>query len=172
MHTADIDYTSGVQRQLQERQQRQKEYFDNDASREPHTPFTVGQHVRMQVGDTWQPATVIAKHESPRSYIVESPIGQRYRRNRKHLTLDKSRIGQRRDLSAYLPSSEAEPSTVSSAENESPLSPTSYCTDDVADSTAQPVPAEMTRTHTSRKESEPVTTRSGRNVRKPSRYND
>ena len=38
--------------------------------------------------------------------------------------------------------------------------------------TAQMVPAEMTSPDTSHEESESVTTRSGRNVRKPLRYND
>ena len=31
------------------------------------------------------PATVIGKHHTPRSYIVQTPEGQKYRRNRRHL---------------------------------------------------------------------------------------
>ncbi|KAH3888824.1 hypothetical protein DPMN_012863 [Dreissena polymorpha] len=34
---------------------------------------------------TWTPATVVEKHDKPRSYIVESDTGQKYRRNRRHL---------------------------------------------------------------------------------------
>ena len=33
----------------------------------------------------WVPATVYAKHETPRSYIIETSNGSRYRRNRIHL---------------------------------------------------------------------------------------
>jgi len=41
--------------------------------------------VTLQHGNNWVPATVIKKHHTPRSYIVQTPEGQKYRRNRPHL---------------------------------------------------------------------------------------
>ena len=39
----------------------------------------------MQVGNHWIPATVTQKANTPHSYIVRTPEGHAYRRNRRHL---------------------------------------------------------------------------------------
>ncbi len=44
-----------------------------------------GEHVRMQRGETWQPAVVVNQHQQPWSFIVCTLDGRVYRRNRKHL---------------------------------------------------------------------------------------
>lgn len=40
---------------------------------------------RVRVKDNWQPAVVMRKHDNPRSAIVQTPDGNTYRRNRRHL---------------------------------------------------------------------------------------
>ncbi len=44
-----------------------------------------GMNVTMQTEKGWVPAQVLSKCKEPRSYIVRSPDGGVYRRNRKHL---------------------------------------------------------------------------------------
>ena len=48
------------------------------------TPLNNGEKVTLQHGNKWVPATVISKHHTPRSYIVQTPEGQKYWRNRRH----------------------------------------------------------------------------------------
>ncbi|KAI4884219.1 hypothetical protein NFI96_005617 [Prochilodus magdalenae] len=44
-----------------------------------------GERVRVKVKDIWQPATVLKSHETPRSFVIRTPDGNTYRRNRRHL---------------------------------------------------------------------------------------
>ena len=46
-----------------------------------------GQHVRVQdpVSRLWQPATVVERAHTPRSYLIEKEDGSQLRRNRQHL---------------------------------------------------------------------------------------
>ena len=44
-----------------------------------------GEAARVRKGKTWEPAIVIAQHTAPRSYIVKTPDGTAYQRNRHHL---------------------------------------------------------------------------------------
>lgn len=44
-----------------------------------------GENVRVRRGATWQPAVVLHKHEQPRSFVIRTPDGRQYRRNRRHL---------------------------------------------------------------------------------------
>ena len=46
----------------------------------------------MKGDKKWIQATVVDKHHTPRSYIVQTPKGQRYRRNCRHL--NKSRASE------------------------------------------------------------------------------
>ena len=48
----------------------------------------------------WQPAIVVSRHQSPRSYVIEHN-GRKYRRNRRHLRL--STIGADTRLTAVTP---------------------------------------------------------------------
>ena len=66
-------------------QQKQKKYFDKNSKSLP--PLKKGDKVRFKKDPTspWIPATVIDKHDTPRSYVIETNNGSRYRRNRIHL---------------------------------------------------------------------------------------
>lgn len=44
-----------------------------------------GENVRVQRGATWQPAVILHKHEQPHSFVIRTPDGREYRRNRKYL---------------------------------------------------------------------------------------
>jgi len=66
----------------------QQHYYDNKASNDLPT-FQPGDPVRMSPlpgSNKWLPATVVERHSSPRSYVVEYN-GRKYRRNRKYLRL-------------------------------------------------------------------------------------
>ena len=43
----------------------------------------------MKHGEKWIKAKVLHKHQSPRSYVIESEQRQKYRRNRRHLRSSK-----------------------------------------------------------------------------------
>ena len=65
-------------KELKERKARQKYYYDR------HTailkPLAVGDTVMMRAKEKWEPATVISIcQDKPRSYIVNTPGGKRYR---------------------------------------------------------------------------------------------
>lgn len=79
-----------VQQLLMENKEKQRFYHDEKAGHDlpllyPRDP------VRMKVAvsgrnNEWIPATVVSRHTSPRSYVVEH-MGKKYRRNRQHLRL-------------------------------------------------------------------------------------
>lgn len=58
-------------------------YFDRGARRLPL--LMEGEKVRVRVKGNWQPAVVVRRHDNPRSVIVQTPDGNTYRRNRRHL---------------------------------------------------------------------------------------
>lgn len=72
-----------IQDSLKQRQGKQKAYFDRQTRLLPD--IHIGERVRVRQGDVWQPAVIIKRHEQPRSFIVQTPDGKTYRRNRKHL---------------------------------------------------------------------------------------
>lgn len=65
------------------KQMKQKIYYDRQTRLLPD--LQTGENVRIQRGETWQPAVVVNRHQQPRSFIVRTPDGRVYRRNRKHL---------------------------------------------------------------------------------------
>ena len=71
-----------IKQHLQSIKERQTFYYDKHCSKE----------VPQKHDNKWIQATVIEKHHTPRSYIVQTPEGQKYRRNRRHL--NKSRVSQ------------------------------------------------------------------------------
>ena len=79
-------HQSEVPENLQERQTKQKLAYDRTAGPEL-PPLYVGQQVRIQnpVDGLWAPATVIQKCSEPRSYILRTPNGGRFRRNRRFI---------------------------------------------------------------------------------------
>ena len=71
--------------QRSNQQHNQKHYYDRTAK--PLQSLKPGDAVRLQKkpNSNWVPATVISTHETPRSYIVRTPDGGEYRRNRRFL---------------------------------------------------------------------------------------
>ena len=71
------------------RKDKYKFYYDKHA-RNQLRPLREGENVIMLRGKEWLPAEVSKKHYNPRSYIVKTDNGKRFRRNRKHLRPTKS----------------------------------------------------------------------------------
>ena len=69
--------------QLIDRQKTQEKYYNRSAK--DLQPLDIGDSIRYRVGKTWEPAIVMDKHETPRSYIVSNEYGNTLRRNRYHL---------------------------------------------------------------------------------------
>ncbi|KAL7873908.1 hypothetical protein SRHO_G00048780 [Serrasalmus rhombeus] len=82
--------TSSVKQLLERRQRKQKEYYDQGSKL--LQKLQIGDSVRIWRDGTWNPAHVTALTEHPRSYVVRTPDGQQYRRNRKFLM--KTKHGQ------------------------------------------------------------------------------
>ena len=57
-----------VKTALESRKLIQKTFYDRRSSK-PLPPLEVGQRVHIQKDKNWVPATVVKKHESPRSYV-------------------------------------------------------------------------------------------------------
>ena len=79
--------TSKVQQLFEARQQKQKEYFDQGAR--ALQKLEVGDNVRIWQEGLWNPAQVTGLSDQPRSYVVQTPEGQVYRRNRTFLMQSK-----------------------------------------------------------------------------------
>lgn len=72
-----------AQEKLKERSERQKMYYD--CNMKPLPQIKEDDTVRSRKRKTWEPAIVSEKHTAPRSFIVTTPDGTAYRRNRRHL---------------------------------------------------------------------------------------
>ncbi|CAB4002764.1 sec1 family domain-containing 2 [Paramuricea clavata] len=72
-----------VREKLEQRAEKQKEYFDRNAK--PLRPVKMYQSARIRRGKVWEPAVITGTHKAPRSFIVTTPQGGVYRRNRRHL---------------------------------------------------------------------------------------
>ncbi len=72
-----------VHKSIKDRQLKQKHYFDCGAKQLP--PVADGEKVRVKIRNNWQPAIVLRSHEQPRSYEIQTPDGNTFRRNRRHL---------------------------------------------------------------------------------------
>ncbi len=76
--------------QLQKKQANQKKYYDKGTR--DLAELKQGESVLLRKEKTWEPATVTAVHDAPRSYIVTSNNGQTVRRNRSHLSTTPTEI--------------------------------------------------------------------------------
>ena len=72
---------SVVQLELEELKRKQKYYYDKHAH--PLQELQTGNQVSIQMNSRWCPAVVTEVAQTPRSYVVATPAGQRYRRNRR-----------------------------------------------------------------------------------------
>jgi transposase InsO family protein len=75
-------HPKSVRPQMLSAKQKQKYYYDKSAK--PHPKLQQNENVRIQSGKTWKPAKVISVHDD-HSYVVQTPDGAIYRRNRRHL---------------------------------------------------------------------------------------
>ncbi|UYV80244.1 K02A2.6-like [Cordylochernes scorpioides] len=130
-------------------------------------PLEVGDNIMLQERHRkWVPATVTAKHETPRSYMVKTPSGSEYRRNRSHLRPRKFSV---------------EDSAPTSQSPSIPGSQAGTAMDDNIQDHGRPT-SENRRAYDPRENvakkgeesstSPSVRIRSGRTVRKPLRYRD
>ena len=69
--------------QLQKCKEKQKFFYDRNSKSLP----ILSDHdvVRIKKDNKWVPATVTGKASTPRSFIVTTSNGQKYRRNRQHI---------------------------------------------------------------------------------------
>ncbi len=80
------DNSSAIKQRLDEKQKTASEYYDRTAVSKPE--LNEGENVRLYNKDSkaWEPATVLQKAQTPRSYIVQREAGGiPLRRNRQHL---------------------------------------------------------------------------------------
>jgi len=75
-----------IQQQFQKRKEREKFYYDQHSGKEL-PPLTLGDKVSMDHENEWIQATVVNKYHTPRSYVVQTPNGKFYRRNRRLLCM-------------------------------------------------------------------------------------
>ena len=102
--------SDSVQRILTKQKEKQKQYYDKRTGQEL-PPLQPGETVQMKHGEKWIPAKVLSKHQSPRSYLVESEqTGQKYRRNRRHLRSSKIPLSRKQQEHEREPSNTPKPS--------------------------------------------------------------
>lgn len=78
-----------VQSQLKQQQNRQKQYYDQHTKQLPE--LNKGDKVKIQGNEgKWRSATITKVTNTPRSYVVTTPEGSTYRRNRRHINIDHS----------------------------------------------------------------------------------
>ena len=75
--------SKGVITKLDQRQARQKHWYDKAAR--PLPELKPNDVVRYPGRKSWEPAIVIGKHTTPRSYNIRTAQGTNLRRNRRHL---------------------------------------------------------------------------------------
>ena len=126
-------------------------YHDHSAKRLPEIKPHATVRIRME--KTWEPATVIAQHTAPRSYVVSTPDGTAYRRSRRHLLVKNEppvvSTGPPLDEAAIPPVSATPAVPVSHAESALPFA-----------NESSPLPRQA------------KCTSNGRSVRLPARYQD
>ena len=141
----------------------QKHYFDRHCGRELESLQTVD-IVKMKHRGEWVPAVVSYKHHTPRSYVVETASGRKYRRNRRHLNRSRAPGEQKfearpEQTEITLPPTNVQRETTVQKETAEPVN--------VQRETAKPVASAVASA------GEPVTvTRSGRLVKTPSYLKD
>ena len=72
-----------VRKKQKERKAHQKQYYDKGSRQLPD--LKEGERARVQIPGKWKPVVVMDKAITPRSYIVKTEEGRLLRRNRKHL---------------------------------------------------------------------------------------
>ena len=108
----------------------------------------------MRHQNNWKHGTVEREHESPRSYVIQTPDGRKYRRNRKHLKATKS-----------LPLQDE-------SDEELVVQPASYQQQASSEQPETPEPPELKVKLPESLKKAPYKTRSGRISKPPNRYSE
>jgi hypothetical protein len=148
-----------VRHQLRHRQEVQKAYHDRNTRDLP--PLIPGQQATFQDTQThkWLPAVVKAKAPQPRSYIIETPTGQTLRRNR--VQLRDSHVARTSDDQGTKSSTQLPSNSVAASSADASVTNKPPCV-------TRPPPA--TPPNSTSLQAAKVTSRSGREIRIPSRY--
>ena len=72
------------------RQEKQKMFYDRRTRELPK--LNVNDNVYIQKEKVWEPAVVVEKTDNSRSYIVKTENNKQYRRNRRHLMVNKNNV--------------------------------------------------------------------------------
>lgn len=72
-----------VHKRLVDLQSRMRYQYNHNAKTLPE--LAPGTTVHMQTRHGWKPAVVVHRREEPQSYMVQTPAGNSFRRNRRHL---------------------------------------------------------------------------------------
>ena len=143
-----------MQNQLQQQQSRQKSYYDQNTKQLPK--LNKGENVRIQSKDgKWRPATITGMANTPRSYLVTTPEGSTYRRNRRHINKDQSK----------------EEGYLSDDDDTNPGDISDGSTGDTSDGSPAEESAQSMHDPSTESASTPIR-RSTRNVKRPTRYDD
>ena len=156
----------------------QEQSYNKTARTQTYAPLKAGDwvHWQMKPAGEWQPAVVVEASSFPRSYVIQTLDGSTFRRNRRIL---KPTPGMARE--APIQQDGQEYSAPSEQARHSPLAPTQPCSSTrpitppvpatgrvAAETSATTVP----NTQSSAPSPKTMTTRSGRVVKPPSRYDD
>ena len=158
---------------LEKMKEKEKQQYDRHCGRELLSLHT-GDVIRMQHGKQWKAATVLYKHSSPRSYVVQAPDGTKYRRNRRHLHVTKASATMSSEDTPALDKrltvqlKDGPSSLVTNTSKNKNMVPQTRTIEELRnDPPAQLEPPVMTQS-----EAEIVKTRSGRTVKTPSHLGD
>lgn len=163
---------NGVTRELARLRFEQKKYADKVSS--PFKQLEINEKVRLQKGHRdWASATVVEKTPNPRSVIVETSSGKRYRRNTIHLQRTSADISDVPEFEITNNSSNSQQSTLP------PVQPTipANDNDDLNQAVQSPIKRKPGRPPGKSTKSQPAInlqdvqmTRSGRIIKPPKRY--
>ncbi|MGH0170178.1 UNVERIFIED_CONTAM: hypothetical protein FKN15_058554 [Acipenser sinensis] len=148
-----------IKLQLEGSRQKQKFFFDKHGKDLP--ALNRGDSVRVQsyMDGKWNRAVVKDLAQTPRSYLVETPDGQVLRRNRRHLMMTRE-AAQGETADSWNPESEWQEKSTTPSETTS-----------THKGTTQPG-TEQIQSEGQTKVSETIRTSSGREIRRPARYQD
>ena len=162
-----------IKHMLEKMKEKEKQQYDRHCGRELPSLHT-GDVIRMQHGKQWKAATVLYKHSSPRSYVVQAPDGTKYRRNRRHLHVTRAPATISSEDTAALdkrlavqPMDSTSSLVTNTSANNHKVSQTRTTEESRNDLAAPLEPPVMTQS-----EAEVVKTRSGRTVKTPSHLCD
>ena len=152
--------SSVVQNKRGKAQNKQKQYFDQHSGKSL-SKLKPGDQVVMKRDhtETWEPATVVTQHESPRSYVVQQNNGHKFRRNRKHLRPTAAKFTSFKTIEDFDHHLELT-SSVKTPQTEHSVDPPSR---EPRHSVSVSPPNSMNT---------PTTTRSGRTVKLPTKFGD